>query len=398
MTPAPANGDSFQQHIQATLAQRQQTHLYRQRYTQQAPQGPVLTVDGRQYLGFCSNDYLGLSQRPELVAATQQALTAYGVGSGAAHLVCGHSELHQQLEQRLAQQVGRPRALLFSTGYMANNGLIPALVGRKDLLLQDKLNHASLLDGGLLSRAKLSRYRHADVAHVQQLLQSPRQGRCLLVTDAVFSMDGDIAPLPALAEQFQGHDAWLMVDDAHGFGVLGEQGAGSCAHFGLSTAQVPVYMATLGKALGAFGAFVAGESDLIEYLIQEARPYIYTTAAPPAWAAAVMAGLDVLQQQPQVRQQLWQRVQQFRQGAEALDLPLMASQTPIQPLWVGEAATALALSEQLRERGFWVSAIRYPTVPQDQARLRVTLSAAHTAEQVDQLLDALAAIMPRRER
>ncbi len=309
--------------------------------------------------------------------------------NSASHLVIGHSRFHHALEEQLADFVGRPRALLFSTGFMANLGVVSTLVERNDIVLEDKLNHASLLDGALLSRGQLQRYQHNDVAHLQQRLQQQQGKRVLVVTDTVFSMDGDIADLPSIAEVCQQRDAWLMVDDAHGFGVLGRQGRGALNHFGLSLDQVPVYMATLGKALGTFGAFVAGSEDLIECLIQECRPYIYTTAMPPAVAAATLASLQLLQVEDWRQQHLQALIQHFRVGAEQRGLPLMDSPTAIQPLLVGDARKSMQLSEKLLQRGILVSAIRPPTVPQGSSRLRITLTAAHSIEQVTRLLDIL---------
>lgn len=379
----------MKQRLAARLAERRAQHLYRRRREVQSAQQPALNVDGKPLLGFCSNDYLGLANHPTLKEAFTQAARRYGVGSGASHLVCGHSHEHHALEQALADYTGRERALLFSTGYMANLGTIAALVESGDTVLQDKLNHASLLDGGLASGAKFSRYLHNDVAQLAKKLAAA-SGEKLVVTDGVFSMDGDLAPLDQIAAVCAQHDAWLMVDDAHGFGVLGATGAGSAEHFGLSSEQLPVYMATLGKAIGSFGAFVAGSETLIENLIQFARPYIYTTALPPAVAAASRAALALARNEPERRQHLNQLITHFRAGAASLGLDLMDSCTAIQPIRVGDADAALRWSQALEQQGIWVGAIRPPTVPAGSSRLRITLTAAHTAQQVDQLLDALA--------
>lgn len=379
--------------LEATLAERRDNHLYRQRRVLGSAQGPELLVDGSPCLNFCSNDYLGLANHPAVVAAFQSAANDYGVGSGASHLVCGHSRLHHQLEEQLAAFTGRDRAVLFSTGYMANLAVISSLLGKKDFVFEDKLNHASLLDGGLLSGARFQRFLHNDINSLEEKLKRAGEGRKLIVVDSVFSMDGDIAPLPELAAVAKKYQAWLMADDAHGFGVLGESGAGCAEHFGLGQQDLPILMGTLGKALGSFGAFVAGSEVLIETLIQFARPYIYTTALPPAVAAATLASLKIIAEDSDRRDQLAQRIAQFKQRAAELGLPLMASDTAIQPLLIGDSARAMAISEQLSSRGFMVGAIRPPTVPRDTARLRITLSAAHSEQQVRQLLDALNEVM-----
>ncbi len=381
--------------LRAELESRQNRHLYRRPRIADSPQQPHRQIDGKALLTFCSNDYLGLANHPAVIRAFQQAANEYGVGSGAAHLVNGHSRPHQQLEEALAIFVGRERALLFSTGYMANLGVVNALLtGRNDVVYADRLNHASLVDASLLSGAKLIRYPHNDTTSLGKrlLAQADNASTQLILTDGVFSMDGDIAPLNKLATMAQHHDAWLMVDDAHGFGVLGNTGAGLVEAQGLTPTDVPILMATLGKALGTAGAFVAGSHDLIEYLIQTARTFIYTTAQPPAIAAATLASLQLVQTESWRREHLQALIQQFRQGAAQLGLPLMASATAIQPILVGSSEKALAISRQLEERGLLVTAIRPPTVPDGTARLRVTLSAAHTATDVEQLLTALAQI------
>jgi 8-amino-7-oxononanoate synthase len=376
------------------LAEREARHLYRRRHTSDGPQGPLQQIDGREYLSFCSNDYLGLANHPEVVAAFKRGADSYGVGSGAAHLVNGHSRAHHALEEELAAFTNRPRALLFSTGYMANLGVVAALAGAGDAVFEDRLNHASLLDAALLSRARLARYDHLDSIALQTKLATSKAAQKLVLTDGVFSMDGDIAPLPELATVARQHDALLMVDDAHGLGVLGPQGRGSCARFGLGMDEVPILMATLGKGLGSFGAFVAGSDDLIEWLIQAARPYIYTTATPPALAEASRASLRLVQREEWRRERLQALIQRFRCGAAQLGLGLMPSETPIQPLLLGDAGRAVALSRRLEAQGILISAIRPPTVPDGTARLRITLSAAHTEGQVDRLLAALEAMQP----
>jgi 8-amino-7-oxononanoate synthase len=348
----------------------------------------VSEADGKPYLSFCSNDYLGLANQPRLIAALQQGAQQWGVGAGAAHLVSGHFEPHHLLEQELAAFVNKPTALLFSTGYMANLGTVQALVGKGDTVFADRLNHASLNDAMLLSRAAVRRYRHNDMAQLAQLLEKTQSGRKLIITDAVFSMDGDLAPLPELLALCERHDAWLLVDDAHGFGVLGERGRGSLAHCDIVSPRI-VYMATLGKAAGVFGAFVAAEQAVIDTLVNHARSYVYTTATPPALAGAVLESLECIGQGDALRGHLRNLIAQLRNGLADLPWKLMPSDTAIQPLLIGDNQAALALSEGLRERGIWVAAIRPPTVPQGTARLRITLSAAHSARDVAQLIASL---------
>ena len=383
---------NLDEQLQPALEQRKQRYLYRQRRCLQSCQQPNLQVDGQLCLSFTSNDYLGLASHPQLIAAVQQASRSYGVGSGASHLVNGHSELHQQLEQQLAIYTGRQRTLLFGNGYMANLGVISALLERQDVVFEDRLNHASLLDGGLLSRARIQRYAHNDVVDLERRLSQCAARRRLVVCDGVFSMDGDLAPLRQLALICKDYGAWLMVDDAHGFGVLGAQGKGTVLQQGLDQSDCPVYIATLGKALGAYGAFVAGSEVLIETLIQQARTYIYTTAMPPAMAAAALAGLQLLQRESWRQAQLQKLISTFKAGALQLGLPLLPSDTPIQPLLVGSAKTAITISNALQRQGILVAAIRPPTVPKGSARLRISLSAAHTLAQVDRLLSALASL------
>ncbi|AXQ50057.1 8-amino-7-oxononanoate synthase [Pseudomonas sp. SAR267] len=382
--------------LAARLAERRAADLYRQRPLLESPQGPQVVVDGQRLLAFCSNDYLGLANHPEVIAAWQAGAGRWGVGGGASHLVIGHSSPHHAVEEALAELTGRPRALLFSTGYMANLGAITALVGQGDSVLQDRLNHASLLDGGLLSGARFSRYLHNDAASLANRL-AKATGNTLVVTDGVFSMDGDLADLPALATVARAHGAWLMVDDAHGLGTLGEQGGGIVEHFGLGIDDVPVLIGTLGKACGTAGAFVAGSEELIEALVQFARPYIYTTSQPPALACATLKSLELLRRETWRREHLAALIRQFRQGASQIGLQLVDSPTPIQPILIGDSAQALKLSRMLRDCGLLVTAIRPPTVPAGSARLRVTLSAAHSEAQVQLLLNALAECYPQLE-
>jgi len=384
--------DSLTRQLTPALDERREAALYRARRIAETAQQPEMRIDGRDRLVFCSNDYLGLANHPEVVRAMQQGAADWGAGSGAAHLITGHSAAHHALEEELAEFTGRPRALLFSTGYMANLGVVAALLGRNDRLFEDRLNHASLLDAGLLSRARMQRYAHADPAALEPLLTQAGNGRRLIVTDGVFSMDGDLAPLPELARLAREHDAWLMVDDAHGLGVLGEQGRGSLEYFGLGPDEVPILMGTLGKGFGTFGAFVAGSEALIETLIQQARSYVYTTAPPPAVAEATRASLRIARRETWRRERLSALIERFRAGADALGLPLMDSPTPIQPVLAGSAAQALAWSRQLESQGILVSAIRPPTVPEGSARLRITLSASHTEAHLERLLSALAGL------
>jgi len=382
--------------LRAALERRKQQHLYRRRRVSLGMQGPEVQVDGQSMLLFCSNDYLGLAGHPEVVSALKKGAENYGAGSGAAHLVSGHSHAHHALEEELAEFTGRPRALLFSTGYMANLGAVTALLGRGDSIYQDRLNHASLIDAGLLSRANFKRFPHSDVEALQRQLEAHSRGRAMVVSDGVFSMDGDLAQLDTIAALCQHHEAWLMVDDAHGFGVLGETGAGTLEHFNLDSERVPLLMGTLGKALGTFGAFVAGPEELVETLIQLARSYVYTTALPPAVAQATSASLRLVKEEGWRRIRLQQLIARFRSGVKEIGLPLMDSPTPIQPILAGTSEQALAWSGMLEQQGILVGAIRPPTVPEGGARLRVTLSAAHSDAQLDRLLESLASLTSDR--
>ncbi|TXS90703.1 8-amino-7-oxononanoate synthase [Parahaliea maris] len=378
----------FAHRLASALEERRQQHLYRERLVLESSQGPQVRLAGREMLNFCSNDYLGLAAHPKVIEALRRGAEEYGAGSGASHLVCGHSRPHHTLEEALAEFTGRPRALLFGSGFAANTAALSVLLQAGDTVLQDRLNHASLLDGGLHSGARLSRFPHNDVEALERKLNAV-SGPSMVVVDGVFSMDGDVAPLAQLAALTRRHDAWLMVDDAHGFGVLGQRGAGSLEAAGLDCEDVPVLMATLGKALGCSGAFVAGSEVLVESLVQFARNYVYSTAMPPALAVAGLAALNLLSEEGWRRAYLQNLIARFRRGAGQLGLPLADVGGPIQPLLIGAADEALALSQALRERGLLVGAIRPPTVPAGTARLRITLTASHTEAQVDQLLDAL---------
>jgi 8-amino-7-oxononanoate synthase len=378
--------------IRAGLAALERDGLIRSRLTLEAPQGARVRLEGREYLAFCSNDYLGLANHPALVEAAQEGAARFGVGAGASHLITGHHAAHHRLERELAEFTGLPRVLLFSTGYMANLGVVSALLGRGDAVFADRLNHASLNDAALLSRARFARYPHGDLDALERQLAAAGPRRKLVATDAVFSMDGDIADLPRLLELCERHDAWLLADDAHGFGVLGEAGRGSLEHFATDLAASNdrlIYMATLGKAAGVFGAFVAGNPDLVEYLAQRARSYIYTTATPPLLAHALSRALIVIREEGWRRERLGELVARLRAGAAALRWELMPSRTPIQPLLIGDTREATVVSARLRERGILVPAIRPPTVPRGSARLRISLSADHLPEDVDSLLAAL---------
>ncbi|WP_211464267.1 8-amino-7-oxononanoate synthase [Collimonas silvisoli] len=377
--------------IREQLAALQEQKLLRKRRIVDGPQGPLLELEGRQYLAFCSNDYLGLANHPALHAAAQAGLDRYGVGASASALISGHTSVVEELELALAAFVGMPRALHFSTGYMANMGTIPALVGPGDIVFSDRLNHACLIDGARLSGAQFRIYPHADVARLEQLLAKSSHPRKLIVTDAVFSMDGDIAPLPELLALCEKYDAWLLVDDAHGFGVLGPQGRGSLAHFGLQSQRI-LYMGTLGKAAGVAGAFVAGDALLIEWLLQRARTYVFTTASPPMLASALLAAVELMQTEDWRQQHLRVLIAHLRNGLASLPWPLLPSETPVQALIVEDNQLALDLMAGLREQGIWVPAIRPPTVPKGTARLRISLSAAHSIEQIDQLVGVLHAL------
>ena len=379
--------------LAAAHAQRAREDLLRRVRTLERVDGARIVIDGKALLNFASNDYLGLAQHPAVREALMSAAMRCGVGASAAHLLGGHREEHAALEHKLARWTGRERALLFSTGYMANLGVLDALLRGGDLCVQDKLNHASLIDGARLSGAELKRYRHADVASAAQQLDSRADAAAILASDSVFSMDGDIAPLPELAALCRTRHATLMIDDAHGIGVLGDDGAGCSAV--LTQDEAPILMATLGKALGVSGAFVAGSAALIEGLLQFARTYVYTTALPPALAAAASVAVDIAREDDDRRGRLHRRIAQFRDGAAARGIALLPSPSAIQPVQIGASAAALSASRYLAAQGFHVPAIRPPTVPANSARLRVTLSAAHAENDLERLLDALAQALAR---
>jgi 8-amino-7-oxononanoate synthase len=382
---------SLQQTLAAELADLESRGLKRRRRLLESPQGARVRADGRDYIAFCSNDYLGLAAHPELIEAAREGAARYGVGAGASHLILGHVAPHHELEDRLAAFVGLPRALLFATGYMANLGVVTALAGRGDAVFADRLNHASLNDAALLSRADFRRYPHLDLAALARLLAASKARRKLVATDAVFSMDGDIAPLPDLIALCERHDAWLLLDDAHGFGVLGPGGRGTPAHFNTGSPRL-IYMATLGKAAGVFGAFVAGAAEMVEALVQRARPYIYTTAAPPMLSVALMKSLELIRADEWRRDHLRNLIALLRERLRPGRWRLAPSSTAIQPLVIGGNDEAVAASEHLARNGLLVPAIRPPTVPQGTARLRISLFAAHEVGDVERLAAALNAL------
>ena len=381
--------------LEQNLRELEAQGLLRSRRIVESAQGAHVTVDGQDFLAFCSNDYLGLAAHPALVDAACQGAAQYGVGAGASHLIIGHTTAHHQLEIELAQFLQQEAALLFSTGYMANLGIVTALMGRNDLVLADKLNHASLNDAAQLSRARLARYNHLDLDHLERLLATASERKKLVVTDGVFSMDGDIAPLPEILALCERYDAYLLVDDAHGFGVLGEHGCGIVEHFGVDSPRL-IYMATLGKAAGVFGAFVAGNASLVQTLMQSARTYIYTTAVPPLLAMALRASLQLFRAEVWRRTHLRELITDLKQTVHTERWQLLPSETPIQPLLVGGNKEAVALSDALRSRGILVPAIRPPTVPKGQARLRISLSAAHSKDDVRKLAETLNALAAER--
>ena len=358
-----------------------------------AGEWPSVTVDGRRAVDFCSNDYLALARHPDIASAMAAAAVRHGAGSGASHLVAGHGIEHARLEEELALFTGRARALLFSTGYMANLAVVGALAGGGEQVLLDRLCHASLIDAALLCRARFKRFAHADAAAAERALARGDGTAALIATDGVFSMDGDLAPLAELARSSRAHNCWLVVDDAHGLGVLGPTGRGSLEECGLDEKAVPVLVGTLGKAFGTFGAFVAGAADVIELLLQKARPYAYTTALPQPIAAATRQALRIAAREPWRREWVLSLARRFSQAAQQLGVPLMASTTPIQPVLLGSTARVLRAQEELLNAGFWVVAIRPPTVASGSSRLRVTLSAGHTEDQVDGLVEALGRIV-----
>jgi 8-amino-7-oxononanoate synthase len=379
----------FDDRLAEGLAALDRETLRRSRRVLDSPQGPHVRVGGRDLANFSSNDYLGLAADPRLVEAVRRSLDDYGVGAGASPLVSGHLRAHDEAEERFAAFCGLPRAILFGSGYAANIGILTVLAGPDAEVFGDRLNHACLHDGARLSRAVYTRYPHADMDALERSLAASRAPVKVVATDAVFSMDGDVAPLPRLAELCERHDAWLVVDDAHGIGVLGERGRGSLEHFGIASPRI-VYMATLGKALGGYGAFVAGSPDAIEWILQRARTYIFSTALPPMMAVAASAALEILEHDRSLLDRLRARIAEFRAACAAAAVPVTPSETAIQPVIVGDAPRAVAVSSRLLERGFLVPAIRPPTVPRGTSRLRVSLAAGHERADVERLAGALA--------
>lgn len=374
--------------LQQELEQRKENGLLRQRRLLDSPQAEHIIANARPYLSFCSNDYLGLANHPALIAAMQKAAGDSGVGSGASNLITGHHRYHDDLEKQLADFVDLPAALLFSTGYMANIGVIGALMGRGDAVFADKLNHACLNDGAYFSYAAFHRYPHNDIAALEKLLQASKARHKLIAADAVFSMDGDIAPIPEYLALCEKYDAYLYLDDAHGFGVLGKHGQGTLNHFGIKSPRI-IVMATLGKAAGVAGAFVAGEQVVIDYLIQKAKSYVYSTPAPPALSATLSASLQLIEQGDPLRERLHSLITYLKSNLRLKKWKLLESDTAIQPLLIGDNKAALAVSEYLQTHGILVPAIRPPTVPAGTARLRISLSAAHTLEDVMRLVTAI---------
>lgn len=386
--------------LQARLRERQSHQLLRQRLTNQTAQSTSIQIEGQSFLNFSSNDYLGLANHPKMLEAITKATQKYGAGSGASHLVIGHSTLHEELEHQVAEFLDVESAVLFSSGFMANYGVLTALFDKNDWIIQDKLNHASLIDGGLASAATMSRFGHADTDSLKRQLQKASEKNAearLVVTDGVFSMDGDIAPLDRMLKLIQDHKAHLMVDDAHGFGVLGQTGRGSLEHFGRAVSDADIYMATFGKALGGYGAFVAGSKWLIDSLVQFSRSYIYTTALPASVAAMNLCGLDLIRQETSRRDDLAANIAYFKKVAAQAELPLMPSDTAIQPIMIGSNKTVTNISQDLKELGILLVAIRPPTVPDKSARLRVTLNAEHSHQQIDKLVDCVKQSLNRHQ-
>ena len=383
---------SLEDRLASELADLETAGLTRRRRILESPCGRIATVDGKKVLNFAANDYLGLAGNSEIARALADGALQWGAGSGASHLVSGHLAPHQALETEIAAFTGFPRALTFSTGYLANLAVTPTLAGRGDAVFADKLNHASLIDAMQQAKANgadVQRYPHNDVTALEKMLAASTAAHKIIVTDAVFSMDGDLAPLPLLFALAERYDAWLVIDDAHGFGVLGAHGKGSLTHFNLPASPRILLMGTLGKAAGVGGAFVAGSETAIEYLLQKGRSYIFTTAQPPAIACALLKSLQLIQNGDALRANLMARIAQLRDGLAGLSLKLLPSASAIQPLIVGENEAAVTLSKALWERGLWVPAIRPPTVPKGTARLRISVSAAHTEADIAQLIKAL---------
>lgn len=367
--------------------------LHRTRRVIETAQGPVIKINGKNVINFCSNDYLGLANHPAIIEAFKRGADKFGVGSGASQLICGYSTAHKTLENRLAEFTRRQSAVIFSSGYLANLAIVNTLLGKDDTVVEDRLNHASMIDAALLSRAKLKRFHHISPGSLEEILSKIKSGKKLVMTDGVFSMDGDIAPLDTYTGVCANHNAWLVVDDAHGFGVLGNNGAGTLEKFNLNSKQVPLLMATFGKALGTYGAFIAGDQEVIDCLVQSARTLIYTTAPPPALITATLQALDIVEEEDWRREKLRELIAYYREQVKKNNLSVSESITPIQPLIIGETDRALRISEQLLQKGLFVQAIRPPTVPAGTSRLRITFSAGHEKEHIDMLVTALQEII-----
>ncbi len=378
--------------LSQTLTGLENSHLRRRMVTVQGPQGPRIRVNGRLLLNFCSNNYLGLANDPRLAQAAAQCMQAEGFGSGASRLICGSFSAHERLEHKIARFKSTERALLFSSGYMANLGIISALFDRHDMIFSDRLNHASILDGIILSRGRLRRYPHKDMEALEQMLaETPRPVKKGIITDTVFSMDGDLAPLDRIVDLARRYDCLVMVDEAHATGVLGPGGKGAVEHFGLE-GRIPVVMGTLSKAVGSFGAYCCGSAELTEFLIHKARSFIYTTALPPAVAAAAYAGVDIIEKEPQRRERLWANTRFVLKGLRELGFDTGSSETPIIPVILGEAQTASDFALHLLDAGILISAIRPPTVPEHTARLRITVMATHAQQDLEYLLEKMAVV------
>ena len=379
-------------------SERKADNLWRSLQAIESSPGRTIDVGGRSLLNFCSNNYLSLAGHPDLIAAAQAATQKYGVSTSASHLIVGHTEIHQRLKEKIAQFVGAEKSVLFSTGYMANLAVPTTFLGRHDLLVQDRLNHASIIDAAKMSDAKLRRYHHADSVAANEILAGsrpePQPARKMLVTDGVFSMDGDLAPLDALHQSCKDHETVLVVDDAHGFGVVGPSGRGSLSRFDLGPTGNILTLGTLSKAVGSFGAFVAGDVVYIDTLIQHARPFIYTTALPCSAAAASLTAIELFESESWRREKLNDNIRLFRKLAGDAGVAITDSTTPIQPIIVGDSAAALTISEHLKESGIMASAIRPPTVPVGQARIRITLMTEHTDADIEKLVTALVAASP----
>jgi len=379
--------------IEAQLAERKAQGLYRQTRTTQGQQGRYIEIDGKRYLNFSSNDYLGLASDPELISAWQKGADLYGVGSGGSLLVTGYNQAHQDLNEQLKSWLGVDALALYSSGYSANQAIIKLLMDKNGLLLQDRLNHASLMEAGSLSPAKMCRFKHNDMAHLETLLNKQQNPNSLIISEGVFSMDGDTAPIAPLINKTDHHNAWLMIDDAHGLGVLGEKGRGSIVDAGRANNEAQIYMATFGKALGVGGAFVAGSQSFIDYLTNFSKPYIYTTGLPPAMAYTIGCAATMAEKQQWRRDKLMQLISDFRQLAARHDIELGESQTAIQPLIIGDSKKAVQIADQLKALGFWVTAIRPPTVPVNTARLRLTITTSHEKQDIENLINAIATIL-----